>query len=359
MSDYSEYHRRVEAWRKAGATEQLRMIAYYGKVWGQQETNPEAGFNIITQCRNEAQRLNEPWWVLYFEYQRLATLTASMHDFGRALPLAQELMVKFAAPEGRAHSEYDSLYTSVLYTFLSIDPIGYRDELERGFAYLDSRIPREPIQDRFIFDFRRAEYLDDSERREESYDIVMKSFASTDCYPDPANRPWHKAWHLFLICPLCHSLGRMEELAVQSRAMEEYARKFNTLKRVLAAALIWQATTFRVSGDQTESARAFHEGMRYLSNLAIKDEVCADPIAAYYEAGGEWKEVVAVREKELVEVERKGMLHRACRILIDRCRLLSLAGSLTPADVERARQAAAKLRTPEWHLERLEKALRR
>ena len=58
----------------------------------------ELKYEMLTRGRNEAQRLNEPMFVLYFDDERLSTLTSDLHDFARAMPLAMELMVHFSKP---------------------------------------------------------------------------------------------------------------------------------------------------------------------------------------------------------------------------------------------------------------------
>jgi hypothetical protein len=87
--------------------------------------------------------------------------------------------------------------------------------------------------------------------------------------------------------------------------------------------------------------------------VEVIDRTYADGLAAYYEAQGELKAAIGVRDREFAEVSRKGMLHRSCQIQIERCRLLERAGELRSADLEAARLSTGKLRAPEWHLEKL------
>jgi hypothetical protein len=119
---WNEFNRRVGLWQQAGDAERLRMINRYHEAFRYRETQPEQQFALLTRCRDEAKRLNEPWWVFFFESWRLSTLTADLHDFARARPLAIELMVRFSSPEGRVHPDRIRVYTSVLYTYLKVDP---------------------------------------------------------------------------------------------------------------------------------------------------------------------------------------------------------------------------------------------
>ncbi len=110
---------------------------FHHQAWAAQEKNPELSYQLFTQGRDEARGLGEPWWVLNYENWRLNALTCFLMDFSRALPLAVELMARFSTPEGRAHGDRLQVLDNVAYTYVSTDPLGFRDDLERGFDHLD------------------------------------------------------------------------------------------------------------------------------------------------------------------------------------------------------------------------------
>jgi hypothetical protein len=356
-AEWREFHQRVTTWQQAGDAERLRLADLYYEAYRHRETDPERQLEVLTRARDEARRLNEPWWVLLFESNRLGTLTADLHDFARALPLAMDLLVRFHGPEGRAHPQRVYVLTTVLYTYLQVDPVGYGDELERGFAQLDREIGRGPTVNRFVLDYRRTEYLGQTERWEEALDLAHQSLALADQSGDHDVQVWHGAWALFLLCEICHALGRLDEVAGHAADMEGRSAKKEHLLRTRASARLWLAVTQRARGDERAASRSFHRGMHWLKGLDARDEICAEPIARYYETGGQLQAAVAVRDRELAAIAKKGMLHRSCRVRIERCRLLSRAGSLAPADVESVRQATVQLRVPDWYLERLAQAL--
>jgi hypothetical protein len=353
MSDWDEFERRVAAWQQEGDTERLKLAELHDEAFRYRETDPEHQFELFTRGRDEAQRLNEPWWVLFFERWRLSTLTADLHDFARALPLAMELMVRFNKPDAQAHPERVDILISVLYTYLQIDPIGYRDELERGFAYLDNQISRGPVTERFVLDFRRAEYLSETERWQEAFEQAHRSLALADRSGDFTLRNWHGAWSLFQLCEICHALGRLDDLAAHAQDMADRSEWSDECVRTKASACFWLAVAQRARGDQRAASRSFRRGTHYLKNLETRDEICADPMAKYYELGADFKAAVGVRDREVDVVTKKGMLHRSSRVQIERCRLLKRAAEITPADISNARQAIAKMRVPDWYLEKL------
>lgn len=356
MSDHWDaFHRRVSAWQRTGDTKRLRLVELYQEAHHYRETIPERKLELLTRARDEARRLGEPWWVLFFEYNRLSTLTADLHDFARALPLAVELLVRFNGPEGCTHEHRIDILTLGLYALLQVDPIGYRRELEDGFADLDAQVPQGVGTARYVLDYRRAEYLSETERWEEAFVLSSRSLALAEQDEDRMAKAWWGAWILFRLCGVCDALGRYDRLAVYADDMRERSEGRSDLQRTRASALIWLAVTGRAAGDEQAALRSFQQGTRWLERLDSRDEICADALARYHELGGDLEEALGIRDRELAVVTRKGMNHRACRVEIERCRLLSRTGTLTPADVGKARAAAAKMRVPNWYLGKLDR----
>jgi tetratricopeptide (TPR) repeat protein len=350
---WNEFHRRVAEWRRAADADRLKLANWLYNASSTRETDPEQRFSMLTQGRDEARRLREPWWELFFEDQRLGTLTGDLEDYSRALPLAMELMVRFSGPEGQAHVSRLSVLTETLNTYSNIDPLGYREELERGFAHLDGQITRGPDGARFVLHHRWAEYLMYADRYDEAFELANRTLALADQSGSEETRTWHGAWTYFYLCRICYALGRMNELAAHARHLAELSETHTQLRRTQADGWIWFAVTRRAEGNEREASRSFRRGMRLLQGLETRDMICADPISRYYEVGGEWKAALGVRDRELAVITKRGMLHRCCQVQVERCRLLAQAGELTSEDLDKARLSAARLRIPGWHLEKL------
>jgi len=317
------------------------------------ETDPEQAFAIITQCRDAARRLNETWLELFFDAWRLGTLTGDLEDFARALPLAMELVVRFNGPDGQGHCNRVGVLTNVLCTYTNIDPFGYREELERGFSHLDGLITVDPETERFVLYHRWADYLADAERLEEAGDVAYRTLALADRSRNAVTQSWHGAWALYRLCRVCDALQGVEELVASATRMMELSKKGPHLRRTQADASFWLAVSQLLLGKKPEASRFFHAGMRLLKGLESCETICAEPVARYHELAGDWKAAVSVRDRELAAATKKGMLHRGCKIHLERCRLLNQGGEITAADLSEARLLAAQLRHPEWFLERL------
>ncbi len=354
MSDeWREFRQRVGEWRRTGESRRLQLVDRYDEAYRLRESDPAQMCELLAAARDEAQRLAEPWWVLFFEAHRLSGLTADLHDFKAAHPLAMQLAVRFASPEGQAHPWRVQALIAVLYTHLQVDPVGFLDELERGFNHLDGLVDRGPTDNRFVLSYRRTEFFRELERWEEAHASATAMMALVARVRDSTNRNWWGAWVRFLLCEICHALGRTDELAGHAAELEDCSRDGDHLLRTLASGRLWLAVVERAAGDERAAQRSFHSGLDSLRGVATRDEICAGPIARYYELGEQFEEAVAVRDRELGEVTRKGMLHRACRVHVERCRLKARIGTLTETDLAEARQAAARLRSPEWFLPRI------
>jgi hypothetical protein len=166
-------------------------------------------------------------------------------DFTRALPLAVELMVRFNSPEGQAHAQRLSILDNVLYTYTNTDPLGHRDELERGFAYLDREVEEGPNSRRFVLYHRWRAYLIATERWDEVYQMALHSLGLLNRCREAHSRIWHTAWALDQHCRICHELGRLDELAGHADHLAELSEKGGELRRTQAAAWIWRAITHR------------------------------------------------------------------------------------------------------------------
>lgn len=352
MSDgWNEYRRRISVWTQIGDNERIAMAQLVDAGFDCQEHDPERSLKIFTQGRDEARRLDEPWWVLFYESWRLTALTSYIMDFTRALPLAAELMARIQSPEGLAYSDRITVLNEILNTYVNIDAFGYSNEIERALAYLDAESPNGATGDRFVLYFRWRTYLCSIERWDEAYDLAMRSLALAD---QPPNRPiWHGSWTLYQLCRICDALGRRDELGDHADHMASLADRHPQLHRIRADARLWRAVADRLVGDERAASAAFHRGMAMLDGIDRRDSVCADPIARYYELAGDPRAAVGVRDRELAEVERKGQVHRVCEVHVERCRLLALLGELTPNDLDSARRSVANLRQPGRFLDRL------
>jgi hypothetical protein len=348
-SAWAEFNSRSAEIAKSGDSERLSMIRRFQEAWQYRETNPELRLDLITRCRDDAKHWNDWWWEIFFEHWRLGTMTSDLHDFSRALPLAIELMVRLNTADGRLHSEYAGILIEVLYTYFEIDPFGYQEEIEQGFAYLLERTRNDNVDERFVLNYRRTHYLLTTERFNDAFELANQQLAIAN----ETDNMWFSAWYLFLLCRICHKLDLIDELEVNATLMIDQSAGKGSFRRTRADGQLWLAVALQSRGDERAAVESFHKGMRHLQNLDRKDDMFADAIATYYELREDFRAAAGVREREIADREKCGSLHTVCVATIERCRLLAKAGELNEIDVSRANEAVGKMKRPDWYCDRL------
>lgn len=346
-----EYQRFINRWQRDGDSERLALATLFDEGFQCQEKDPDRSFALFSRGRDEAERLGEPWWVFFFESWRLSALNAYSMDFARALPLAMQLLVRINTPVARAHEWRNLIMINALYTYISSDAVGFRQEIERGFTCLEEEITN--LGDRYVLNNRRIRFLSHIEQWKEAYDVAMRALALVE--EDPSDRIWHGAWILYETCRICDALGEESLLADHSDYLAELSVQHPQLQRTRADANFWRAVVERRAGNEQKATRSFHAGMRILRGLERRDAICADAVARYHEVGGELRCALLVRERELVDIAKNGQLLRAAQVQVERCRLLAALNELTQADLTAARASAGKLRMPAWILSKLDR----
>ncbi|MBS0202431.1 MAG: hypothetical protein JSS49_05980 [Planctomycetes bacterium] len=345
-----ELSAQVNALYESGDKDRQSLPSLVNQAFACHETDPERSLSLCTRGRDEALRLNEPWWVLYFESSRLEVMTAHLEDFGRALPLAMDLIVRFNTPPGSSHPSRNGVMVAVLETYQQIDAYGFQEELERGFESQEAITSRESGGARFVLNYRWRTFLCSTGRWEQAYDNALQTLALID---RSSSKLWFGSWALYQLCQICHMLGYTSELADHAAQMAELSARHGQLRRTEADGWIWQGAMLRLRGEDREARQAYRRGMRLISQLDQQHSICANSTAAYHLAGNDVQSALAVRNDELAEVTRKGMLHRICEVQLERCRLLKQLNELTPAELEAVRNCGRQLRKPQWFLKEL------
>ena len=115
----------------------------------------------------------------------------------------------------------------------------------------------------------------------------------------------------------------------------------------LARFILWQAMAAEQEGDKAQATRLCRNAISRMTRLGKPPSGdYFEALAGFHEKRGEMTDALQVRELELKTIRDRGRLAYECDVLIKLCRLRSRMGLLQPADVEAARQAAAKLRKP-------------
>src|SRR5262249_28348885 len=145
--------------RKAGDRERLRLVALHEQGFDCQETDPDRALATFTQARHLADKLAEPWWVLFYDVWRVIAMTSYQHDFRKVLDLAVSCALDTRKPHLRDHPWRLAVYNNLVGAYLGIDPLGYAEQIQETLDYLEKEIPAGPNDHRYVMMGDRREFL--------------------------------------------------------------------------------------------------------------------------------------------------------------------------------------------------------
>jgi hypothetical protein len=341
---------RAQEYRDRGDQERLRMIQCYVTAYHARETDPDLSFASFTEGRNMAQRLQEPWWVLFYEGERVAALLHFKRDFRHVLDMAVQCVMEVRKPTNAAYPGRISLWDNMVAAYLGIDAEGYAEQIQQALDYLEKEIPPEPDGSRYLLLARQRIFALECGLLKDAYDGCMRELKLAADDKD-GSRAVHFA--TFTYCGLCQiaaAVGQWETLAEWSSVGEELARQVGHHCE-LSEALAWQAVAAQQTGDAERGRRAYQNATTHMSRLKMPPkEGYYQALAAYHEKDGDLTRALAVRDAELQSVVDRGRVLYECRVRIRRAELLARLDQLQPADLDAAREAARKLRAPDKYL---------
>src|SRR4051794_13030684 len=88
--------------RERNDTERLRMLHCYLEGYEARETDPDRAFAAFSEGRRQAQLLDEPWWALFYENERVEALIHFKRDYRQVLELAVACALEVRKPTNAA-----------------------------------------------------------------------------------------------------------------------------------------------------------------------------------------------------------------------------------------------------------------
>ncbi len=356
MSDIWEWYRdcKVE-YRRRGDRDRLRMLEYHSEGFALQETDPQRTLALFTEGRQLAQRLGEPWWVLFYDVWRVIAMTTYLHDFAPALDLAIQTTLELRKPLYEGHPWKIAAYNELLSCYVSIDPLGDAEAIQGVIDFLEQEIPQEPCAHRYVYLHERRAFERMRGNWEEAYRVAQGHLALADRDPRRSSVPWYTLGVVCDLALICSHLGRWDEVAAYAHQAEEMARTEKHSQGQLGEALLWQAVLARRADDESLAQRNYRAGIAHLARVALGlNREAFEVRLIYHELGDNLSRALLVCDQELQRCSGRGMLFYEYQIHRNRCRLLARLGRLRPADLEAAREAAGRLKKPGPHLAELE-----
>jgi hypothetical protein len=337
----------VSEFRAAGDEERLRLAELHDLGFGLQETDPDGALAAFTEGRQLAERLGEPWWVLFYDVWRVIALLGYKSDFRNVLDLAVHCALEVRKPHFAGHPWRFAAYNNLVAAYVGIDPEGHAEPIQQALAYLDAELPPEPNDDRYVMLGERRRFFMGTDRFEEARAVAMAHLGLLAGDDDPSNVGWYSVSVNADLCWLLWRLGDWDGVAAYAAATEEVSRRVHQSQGELAEALLWQAVLARRGGEAETAKRRYRAATARMGRLRRPpSDQYFDALVQYHELGENLGLALKARERELHTVAGTGQLAYECRVHLKRCRLLARLGKLSPGDLDAARAAARLLRKP-------------
>ncbi|MFO0876481.1 MAG: hypothetical protein U0840_03830 [Gemmataceae bacterium] len=330
----------------SGEAERQELGRLHREAYTFRESDPDQALTLIRRGRALAEHLREPWWMLYYDQQRVHALLHFKQDYREVLDLAVRNALELRRPANAEFPRRLMIHGDLVQAYLGIDPLGYAESIAQALDYLEAETPPDSDEYYLLLGSRRQFALDRGAMDEAAmYGQRSLELAAADPERGRAEHFLVFAWSG--LCEVAWHRREAEALAEAAATGKELAQRVGHQVE-LAGFWVWQALVEQLQGGSSrgellmQRARQRLEGLGMPADASIQDAKCA-----YYEMAGRFDEALAARDREWRQLEGRGRLAREAACLLSRARLLTRLGRLDDETVARTRQAIERLRQPE------------
>src|SRR5689334_4863286 len=127
--------------RQAGDRDRDRLGQLHREAYRFRESDPDHALALLAEGRRLADRLGEPWWVLYYDQQRVHALLHFKQDYRDVLDLAVRNTLQMRKPAWAGFPRQLLIHGDLVSAYLGIDPVGYAEPVRQALEYLDQITP--------------------------------------------------------------------------------------------------------------------------------------------------------------------------------------------------------------------------
>jgi hypothetical protein len=346
MSVWDWFHEFESDARARGDGDRLRLLQYYHQGYHLREKDPDRAFQLYGEGRQLAQRLGEPWMVLFYDEWRVTALLHFKRDYRNVLDLAVAAALEARKPQYDHYPGRLGIFDNLIAAYLGIDPAGHADALRQAMEYLERETPPGPNSARYLLLARRRIFAQELDRVEEALGHALRELELAD---GDSDRTRSEHFQVFVYCALCaiaHARREWDHLREWSETGDAVARRVGHQVE-LSELLAWRAVAAAHAGEKERAVRlARSAAARMKAQRMPPTRGFYDGLCAYHELDGDPASMLAVRDRELREVSGWGRFLSEARCRLHRLRLLAHLGAPLDAEAAAAREAAARLRDP-------------
>jgi hypothetical protein len=342
--------------RARGDAARLRLAQLHPEAYELRQDDPDRMLALLEEGRRLAGRLNEPWWVLFFDHWRVETFIYYKDDYREVIDLAVRATLELRKGVFEHHPLRFAIYCNLVAAYLCVDPRGHTDAIRDALAYLQGQAPAEG-GDRYLLQARRHWFAYELGELDLAETLALEELALADADADRYLAAHHEVDTYKALCRISFRREDWSALGQYAAIGEEKARAIG-YRYELAMFLVWRALVARRNGLEEEARRLFRQGTAQMSRLGQPpDDSWFDALCTYHERAGQLSAAWRVRERHLAQTQGRGQLAAEAECRLKRCRLLVSMGQPIEEEARAARTAAGRLRDPSWYLAELERVL--
>lgn len=332
--------------------EQEEIAERFNEAMALHSTDNQRCLAILQETRALAERYGESWWVMMCDHWRMQTMIFETREMDAALDLAVRSAVETRKEKYRAFPQRVCIHEDLIHCYQKKDPIGYETEIRDAIRYMENEVS-EGMECRHCIKGLRAGFESDLGNYQEAFSAAMDAAGLAD----EENSSHYLNGSLRDLCAILHAgvrelspetytdiLGWAESADAMLQQEERWG---NAKPRPRAVAIMWQAFALLGLEKPEEAQRRFASAVSQEKRTdSLPSEGYFQAAIAYHELAGEPAKALAVAERQAASLAGKGETWAETRCAWERCRLRSVTGQLSEADLDQAMEMTQKFKNP-------------
>ena len=309
---------------------------------------PDQKLAIYEQARALAQKLDEPYWVLFFDHWKIEVLLYEKHRPQEALKLAARAAFEVRKPLYDAFLYRPQITLSLTACYLKLDPIGYEKPLREAFDYARQQCAgHDELKPYFAQQWSRfLEAVADPDAVAANWEHLHLAFESgTEHYV------------LFALVHLCSTLASYDLEAARAHIGEFAATGLELCvledrEREAAMFTMWAAVAARWDGDEARAQSLYARAWKLQKRLSSPHNAVQFAAQIFHHDAGEIERALKVVEDEIGVNARHELKYLEAKRRLKKLELLRELGHETEGEARRLQSVAAELKSREYWDER-------
>ncbi|MDQ7026888.1 MAG: hypothetical protein Q9P44_15170 [Anaerolineae bacterium] len=343
------FHASLHNARMNGDTERQKYNEFAYRGWAYRRTaQPDEAFMVFEQGETLAKKLGDPCWELFFQYWCAEMLFYHKVDQQAALDYAIRVATRAYKEQYLGCPIRSRVYFVIADIYYAIDFFSYQDKIRDMLDYLQNDVPMDHDTD-LRARHMRAEFEMEFDRFDVAKSLVEQYM------PDAQGNDFRMRSGYNMLRRIAYAKGYVQMALDYSLETEKYAIHTQS-QGIIASQKLWQAVYHKRLGNDTIARICHLNGIDLHERYALPSwPGYYDSLCEYLEVNGEVDRALAIRKKQLEEMETHHSIYNESVSHLDYCRLLGRLGKPIDKALKIARDISQRMSNPDLFLSRLQK----